>query len=125
VWWLGAAALLASVWQWLARRDWRFGVPVVAVSASWLPWFRWDDRSIFFFYAVTMIPFTCAALALVLGAALGPPTARASRRRAGAAAVGVVLFAVVVCFAFFWPIWTDELIRNSEWQRRMWFDRWT
>jgi dolichyl-phosphate-mannose--protein O-mannosyl transferase len=125
VWWLGAAALLASVWQWLARRDWRFGVPVVAVSASWLPWFRWDDRSIFFFYAVTMIPFTCAALALMLGAALGPPTARASRRRAGAAAVGVVLFAVVVCFAFFWPIWTDQLIPNSQWQRRMWFDRWT
>ena len=24
--------------------------------------------------------------------------------------IGVVLFAVVVCFAFFWPIWTDELL---------------
>jgi len=31
---------------------------------------------------------------------------------------------VVACFAFLWPIWTDELLTNDEWQRRMWLDRW-
>ena len=124
VWWLGAAALVASLWWWVARRDWRFGVPLVAVAATWLPWFRWDDRSIFFFYAVAIIPFTCAALAMVLGLLLGPADAGRWRRGWGAAVVGLAMVAVVACFAFFWPIWTDQLITNSEWQQRMWLDRW-
>jgi dolichyl-phosphate-mannose--protein O-mannosyl transferase len=124
VWWLGAGALVASLWWWVARRDWRFGVPLVAVAAAWLPWFNWNDRSIFFFYAVAFIPFTCAALAMVLGMALGPATGSGRRRRWGAVAVGVVLVAVVACFAFFWPIWTDQLITTPQWRQRMWFDRW-
>ena len=124
LWWLGAAALVASLWWWVARRDWRFGVPLVAVAATWLPWFRWDDRSIFLFYAVAIVPFTCAALAMVLGLVLGPAGAGRWRRGWGAAVVGLALVAVVACFAFFWPIWTDQLITNSEWQQRMWFDRW-
>ena len=124
VWWFGAAALGASLWWWWARRDWRFGVPVVAVAASWLPWFAFDDRSIFSFYAVTIVPFTCAATALVLGKALGPIEASVRRRRWAAAGIGLVLLAVVACCAFFWPIWTDQLITNDDWQRRMWLDRW-
>ncbi len=124
LWWLGAAALVASLWWWVARRDWRFGVPLVGVAATWLPWFRWDDRSIFLFYAVAIVPFTCAALAMVLGLVLGPAEAGRWRRGWGAAVVGLALVAVVACFAFFWPIWTDQLITNSEWQQRMWFDRW-
>ncbi len=124
LWWIGAVGLVVSLWWWVARRDWRFGVPLVGVGASWLPWFIWDDRSIFFFYAVTIIPFTCAALALVLGRTLGPADASRWRRGWGAASVGVVLVAVIACFAYFWPIWTDELITNQQWQGRMWLDRW-
>ncbi len=124
VWWAGALALVASTWWWVARRDWRFGVPVVGVATSWLPWFHWADRSIFFFYAVAIVPFTCAALALVLGKVLGPATASRWRRGWGASGVALVMVAVVAAFAFFWPIWTDELITNHEWQKRMWLDRW-
>ena len=124
VWWLGAAALLVSLWRWVARRDWRFGVPLVAVASGWLPWFRWDDRDLFLFYAVAFIPFTCAALAMVMGVLLGLDGTGARRRGWGAAMVGLALAAVVACFAFFWPIWTDQLITNAEWQQRIWFDRW-
>ena len=124
LWWTGAVALVASLWWWVARRDWRFGVPIVGVASAWLPWFIWDDRSIFFFYAVTIIPFTCAALALVLGRTLGPADASRWRRSWGAVSVGLVLVAVIACFAYFWPIWTDELITNQQWQGRMWLDRW-
>ena len=124
VWWLGAAALAAGLWWWVARRDWRFGVPLVAVAAAWLPWFHWNERSIFFFYAVAIIPFTCAALAMVLGVVLGPASGPVWRRRWGAAVVGLVMVAVVACFAFFWPIWTDQLITTPQWRQRMWFDRW-
>jgi len=31
---------------------------------------------------------------------------------------------VAVTALFFWPIWTDQLIPHSEWEQRMWLDRW-
>ncbi len=124
LWWAGALALVASVWFWVARRDWRFGVPLVVVAATWLPWFRFDERSIFSFYAVATIPFTCVALALVLGAVLGPAHASRLKRAAGAAVIGALLVAIIASAVFFWPIWTDQLIPETEWQQRMWLDRW-
>lgn len=72
LWWAGALALLASLVYWIAQRDWRFGVPILGFATCWAPWFAFDDRPIFFFYAVTMIPFTVMALAMVLGKILGP-----------------------------------------------------
>jgi dolichyl-phosphate-mannose-protein mannosyltransferase len=30
----------------------------------------------------------------------------------------------IVTFAWFWPIWTDQLLTNREWLSRMWFRRW-
>ena len=124
LWWTGALALLASLWWWLARRDWRFGVPLVGVAATWLPWFAFDERSIFFFYAVAVIPFTCVALALVLGKVLGRADAPRLRRAVGAGVVGAVLVGVIAAAMFFWPIWTDELIPQTDWQQRMWLNRW-
>jgi dolichyl-phosphate-mannose--protein O-mannosyl transferase len=124
LWWAAAVALIVSVWQWVVRRDWRFAVPVIAVAALWLPWFRLDDRPIFLFYAVAFVPFSCAALAMVCGVLLGPPDAPGGRRIFGTAVVLVLLATVIVCFAFFWPIWTHGLVTHDEWSRRIWFDAW-
>jgi dolichyl-phosphate-mannose-protein mannosyltransferase len=128
LWWVAVPALVVSLWQWLARRDWRFAVPVLAVAAVWLPWFRLDDRPIFSFYAVALVPFSCMAVAMVAGVVLGPAQhdadGPAARRVTGAAAIVVLLAAVITCFAFFWPIWTHELITHEQWLRRIWFDAW-
>jgi dolichyl-phosphate-mannose--protein O-mannosyl transferase len=124
LWWAAAVALLVSLWQWVVRRDWRFAVPVLGVGALWLPWFRLDDRPIFLFYAVTFLPFSCAALAMVCGLLLGRPDAPGGRRMIGAAVVLTLVATVIVCFTFFWPIWTHGLVTHDEWSRRIWFDGW-
>lgn len=123
IWWGGLLALGASVWLWIRERDWRFGLVVLVVLAAWLPWFAYDDRPIFLFYATAFIPFTCAAIALVAGRLL-----RASRlsrwRWWGPVTLGVYVAVALACFAFFFPIWTDMLLSNDEWRQRMWFQRW-
>jgi len=124
VWWLAVPALLVSVWHWLVRRDWRFALPVLAVAALWLPWVRLDDRPIFSFYATAFLPFSCAALAMVCGVLLGGPDAAPLRRAAGAATLVTLLAAVILAFAFFWPIWTNDLLTHEAWSRRLWFDVW-
>ncbi|WP_370618018.1 dolichyl-phosphate-mannose--protein mannosyltransferase [Mumia qirimensis] len=123
VWWGGVLALLASGWFWLRDRDWRFGILVLVVLAAWLPWFAYDDRPIFLFYATAFIPFTCAAVALVVGRLLRRPRPR-RRRRWAPVALGAYVAVTLALFAWFFPIWTDVLITHEEWLQRMWFSRW-
>ncbi len=123
LWWFAALALLVSIVWWLAARDWRFGVPVVAGMSTYLPWFNYTQRSLFFFYAITIIPFTAICLAMVLGMILGKADSP-YRRRQGAMVVGAVLVIVTLNFAFIYPILTDGLLTQSQWLARMWFSSW-
>ncbi len=122
LWWMGAVALVVAAIWWLAGRDWRFGVPVVAVLSTYVPWFTQTDRPLFFFYAITIIPFTCVALALVLGLVIGD--ARSPGRRNGAIAAGVAVALVVANFAYIYPVLTDALLPYSSWLSRMWLRSW-
>ena len=122
LWWLAAVALVVAVIWWLGARDWRFGVPVVGVAATWLPWFTHTERPLFFFYAVTIIPFSVIALAMVMGLLLGRPDAPGRRR--AAILVGVATAAVVAHFAYLYPVLTSELIPYPEWLARMWLRTW-
>lgn len=122
LWWMAAIALFVGLVWWLAGRDWRFGVPVVAALAAYLPWFLYTDRPQFFFYAITLVPFTVVCLAMVMGLVLGD--ARAPGRRRAAMAVGLAIAAVVANFAYLYPVLTDGLLPYSHWLQRMWLRSW-
>ena len=111
-------------YSWIARRDWRFGLAVVGFLAAWLPWFQYADRPIFSFYAVVMIPVHDHRPVLVLGRLIGPENATDTRRAWGAAVAGAFVLLVVANFAWFWPIYTDQLISHSDWLKRIWFRNW-
>ncbi len=122
LWWLAAAALLVGLIWWVAGRDWRFGVPVLAALATYLPWFASADRPVFFFYAITIIPFTTIGLALALGLVLG--AARAPGRQIGAIIAGLAVGLVVANFAWLYPVLAYELLTNAQWLARMWLRSW-
>ncbi|HVK43956.1 MAG TPA: phospholipid carrier-dependent glycosyltransferase [Micropruina sp.] len=122
LWWMAAIALVVCVVWWIGGRDWRFGVPVLGAVATYLPWFNYTDRPLFFFYAITIIPFTVIGLAMVLGLILGP--ANSPGRRRGAIIVGVAVALVALNFAWIYPALTDELLPYSQWLARMWLRSW-
>jgi dolichyl-phosphate-mannose-protein mannosyltransferase len=124
LWWGGVLALCYALFGWVGRRDWRYGVPVAGVLASWLPWIPNDDRPIFSYYAIAIIPFTILAIVLVLGTMIGGPFASERRRVWGTAFAGAFLVLVIANFAWFWPIYTGELITTPQWLDRIWFRRW-
>jgi dolichyl-phosphate-mannose--protein O-mannosyl transferase len=123
-WWAGAAAIVVGLGLWLGARDWRAGALLAAVVAGWLPWFLIGDRTVFSWYIVVIAPYLAGLIAMSLGLVLGPADAKGNRRVFGAAAVGAYLMLVLACFAWFWPVWTAEVIPYSEWYRRMWFPSW-
>jgi dolichyl-phosphate-mannose--protein O-mannosyl transferase len=124
IWWGGILALLYAGVAWLGGRDWRFGVAAVGATTTWLPWLAFDDRPIFLFYAVLTLPFLVLALTLAMGKLIGPSPAPTPRRTTGVVVAGSFLVLVLLNFAWFWPIWTDQLLTHSEWLKRIWFDRW-
>ncbi len=124
LWWGAALALIYTFYAWLGRRDWRFGLVAVGVLSTWLPWIRYDDRPIFSFYAIAILPFTVIGLTMALGVLLGGPRASYARRMWGAALAGAFVVLVVLNFAWFWPIYTGELITTPDWLDRIWFKAW-
>jgi dolichyl-phosphate-mannose-protein mannosyltransferase len=124
LWWGGCLALIFALVMWLGARDWRFGVSIVGVASTWLPWLQYDDRPIFLFYAIVTLPFVVLALTLTMGKLIGLSSAPGPRRTAGVIVSGAFFVLVLVNFAWFWPIWTDQLLTHSEWLDRVWFSRW-
>ena len=124
IWWGGVVALIYAVGMWLGARDWRFGLAVIGTASTWLPWLAYDDRPIFLFYAVAILPFLVIALTLGIGKLIGTDRSPTPRRTAGVIVAGSFVVLVLVNFAWFWPIWTNELLTRSEWLDRIWFTRW-
>lgn len=124
LWWTAAFALLFLLWRWIFRRDWRAGAIACAVAAGWLPWFHYQERTIFLFYAVIFVPFLCLAVAMMIGAMAGPPGSDERRRTIGAVGAGVLVLLIVWNFIYFWPLYTGTSIPVDSWRNRMWFDTW-
>ncbi|MGW4803456.1 dolichyl-phosphate-mannose--protein mannosyltransferase [Kitasatospora sp. NPDC004272] len=124
LWWAGIVALLYCLYRWLMRRDWRAGAILCALAAGYLPWFNYQARTIFLFYAVCFVPFLVLAVTMMIGAMLGRADASPDRRLAGATGAGLLVVAVMWNFLYFYPIYTGQTIPMDDWRARMWLDTW-
>ncbi|MGW3986806.1 dolichyl-phosphate-mannose--protein mannosyltransferase [Streptomyces sp. NPDC004830] len=124
LWWVACFAVLYVLWRWFFRRDWRAGAIACGIAAGYLPWFMYQERTIFFFYAVVFLPFLCLAVAMLLGAIVGPPRSGDTRRVVGATAAGVLVLLIAWNFIYFWPIYTGQAVPIDDWRSRMWLDTW-
>jgi dolichyl-phosphate-mannose--protein O-mannosyl transferase len=124
VWWAGSACLVVMAGLWVCRRDWRAALVLVSFATSFLPWELFPSRTMFLFYALPLLPFMVLGITATAGLVLGPREVTDSRRLTGALVVGVYLITVVLLFAYFYPIMTDQLIPLSSWRARMWFPGW-
>ncbi|WP_233430513.1 MULTISPECIES: phospholipid carrier-dependent glycosyltransferase [Brevibacterium] len=136
IWGLAPIAILVALVAWIIRRDVRAGVILAGLAATWLPWFAYQERTIFTFYTIVMVPFVVLAftycLTLIWGRvpnSRGPifagrgtriPWSLFGRRMS----VGLILVAAIMAFAYFWPIYTGEVIPFEAWNNRMWNVTW-
>ncbi|MDF3293814.1 dolichyl-phosphate-mannose--protein mannosyltransferase [Streptomyces silvisoli] len=124
LWWAACFALLFLLFRWALRRDWRAGAVLCGVAAGYLPWFNYQERTIFLFYAVVFVPFLCLAVAMMVGALLGPAGATERRRMWGAVGAGTLVLLIIWNFIYFFPLYTGMTIPMDAWRARMWLDTW-
>lgn len=124
VWWGATISLAVLLFWWAGRRDWRAGAVLAGVAAGYLPWFLYPERTMFYFYAISFEPFLVLALVYCLGLVLGRNTDPLWRRRSGLYLVAIFVAGVVLLSAFFYPVWTAEVIPYHEWRHRMWMPSW-
>ncbi len=124
IWWAACLALPVLIYLWALRRDWRAGAILAGVLAGYVPWFAYQYRTIFSFYAVAFVPFLVLAVTMCLGLIIGGPTASSRRRQWGTAAAGAYVLLAVVNFAWFLPVLSAETIPYADWSLRMWWKSW-
>ncbi|WP_270886120.1 dolichyl-phosphate-mannose--protein mannosyltransferase [Pedococcus sp. 5OH_020] len=124
VWWLGAVAVFVLLYYWLFHRDWRAGGILAGLAGGYLPWFSLEERTIYSFYTVAFEPWVVLGVVFVLGLWLGRETDSPTRRELGLLAVGAYCLLTLALFAFFWPVYTAQVIPQGQWSMRMWFPSW-
>ncbi len=137
LWWAAIPALIATIWVWISRHDWRAAGVITAFGFGYLPWIFQElqvvhtdpacspagdcHRTMFLFYMLPNVPFMALAVTMAIGLALGRRSHSELRRAAGATVASAYLAIVVILFYFFYPVLAARNIPQSQWHRRIWF----
>jgi dolichyl-phosphate-mannose-protein mannosyltransferase len=124
IWWGATLAVGVLLFRWLLARDWRAGAVLLGFVGGYLPWFLYQERTIFQFYAVAFVPWVVLAVTYCIGLLLGPPDAPRRRRRIAGAVAGGYLTACVLAFWFFYPVLAARTIPQGSIDLRDWFPSW-
>ena len=125
LWWAGTIAIAIVIGFWirsLVRRvsDPALNIIVLGMAAGYLPWFFFQQRTVFTFYAVIFEPFMLLAIVYCLKLLLD------SSLNSGISQGLVAAFVVIIFlnFLYFFPIFTGETITYDAWLARMWLTSW-
>lgn len=128
LWWISIPALGIVVYWALRHRDWRAWFIFSGYLAIWVPWLFFYHRTIFEFYAIVFLPFTCLAVTFLCGTLSGylkPKASCAEKFDPGARLLIIAFFLLIATLSLFWfPIWTGIPIPYWFWKAHMWFTWW-
>ena len=125
LWWVGTIAIAVVIGYWiksllLRRSDSALNIVVLGMAAGYLPWFAMQQRTAFSFYAIIFEPFMIVAIVycakLLLDSGLKPVVSQSI--------VGGTFALILLCFLFFIPLFTGQIITYEDWRLRMWFESW-
>jgi dolichyl-phosphate-mannose--protein O-mannosyl transferase len=125
LWWLGTIAITVAIGFWIKslidrRSDQAANLVVIGIAAGYLPWFAMQQRTTFTFYAIVFQPFLILAIVycakLILDSDLKPVVSQSI--------VAGIFITILLCFIYFLPLFTGQVMTYDAWKMRMWFDSW-
>lgn len=123
LWWLGIIAIALVIGFWVRSLFTRYFDPAVIIiitglAAGYLPWFFFQERTVFTFYAIIFQPFMILALVLAARSILS------TFRRSGETIIATLFILIFLNFVYFLPIYIGDVITYDAWRSRMWFPSW-
>jgi dolichyl-phosphate-mannose--protein O-mannosyl transferase len=123
LWWLATVAVAVVIGFWIRsilyrRFDPALTTIVAGLAAGYLPWFFFQQRTVFSFYAIVFEPFLILALIYCAREIL------TSFGRAGEIVLGVVGVILVLNFLYFLPLYMGDVITYESWRAHMWLPSW-
>ena len=125
LWWVGTFAVAVVFGFWIRSLVKRTTEPalnlvVLGITAGYLPWFFFQQRTVFTFYAVIFEPFMVLAIVYCVKLLLD------SSLKSGVWQGLVAAFVVIIFlnFIYFLPLFTGEVITYDAWLHRMWMSSW-
>lgn len=125
LWWVGTLAIAVTVGFWIRAlmnrsSESAANIVVLGLAAGYLPWFAMQQRTVFTFYAIIIEPFMILAIIycarLILDSSLKPVISQSI--------VAGVFTSIILCFFYFLPLFTGQVITYEDWHLRMWFESW-
>lgn len=125
LWWSAtiAVAVLMGFWMWQFYHrvvDIKLTFILLGIIAGYLPWFFFQKRTVFSFYAIVFEPFLILAIIYCAKIFI-------DRSKNPAYAQVIILGFVAVVFLnfiYFLPLYLGEITTYAQWHMRMWFPSW-
>ena len=116
LWWAATISLIVTIGFWLSKRDQISSIILTGVGVTYLPWFLFQDRTMFYFYAITISPFLILSLVYMISKLLNHGVKPEF--------IYIFIFLIFINFIYFLPIFTGIEIPYSSWLNRMWLPSW-
>lgn len=116
LWWVGVFAIAVTAGLFIISKDRIAAFILAGIAGTYLPWFLIQGRTMFYFYAISILPFLILALIYTFNWALKYKDYRKY--------IGVFMIVVAINFIYFLPIFLGIQIPYSDWLDRMWLPSW-
>ena len=123
LWWAGVIAIAITFGYWITRTERTSILLLLSLAAGYLPWFAWQKRTVFSFYAIAFEPFIILIIVFVLSKFLEPDEGGNIPKIRSYATYGFIAL-IVLNFLYFFPLFTGGIISYSHWSSLMWLPSW-
>ena len=116
LWWSAIIAVAITIGFYINTSNRSAEIVLAGFAGTYLPWFIFQDRTMFYFYSITTLPFLILALIYCFDLLLK----YGNYQRV----IMLFIFVVAVNFIYFLPIYIGIEIPYSQWLNRMWLPSW-
>ena len=116
LWWSAVFAVAVTLGFYIANKDRKAASILMGFAATYLPWFLIQERTTFYFYAISTLPFLILAIIYCFNLFL---ESEKNKRY-----IKIYVALVAINFLYFLPIYLGVSIPYSEWLNRMWLESW-
>ncbi|MFM8190907.1 MAG: dolichyl-phosphate-mannose--protein mannosyltransferase [Candidatus Nanopelagicus sp.] len=116
LWWSALFAVAITIGFFITNKDRKAAIILIGFAATYLPWFLIQERTTFYFYAISTLPFLILAIIYCFNQLIKSDINKMY--------IKIFVIFIAINFLYFLPIYLGISIPYSEWLSRMWLESW-